>query len=113
MRQFGSETNTQEVTPLVVCNPKPTAQLAQALIEVNVTQFVAAGTIHAVELSKKKLLTQALQVKLAEYILQLLIRVEETQALLLRKEPALHWMQTVAEEYWLQLNMPFGKAMHC
>jgi hypothetical protein len=54
LAQFGSETSTQEVTPLVVWRPNPSAQLAQALIEVNVKQLVAAGTIQAVELRRKK-----------------------------------------------------------
>ena len=63
MRQLGNETNTHEVTPLVVWRPKPRAQEAHVVMEVYVTQLVAVATAQLEELVRKYPLAQTEQVK--------------------------------------------------
>lgn len=84
LTQLGRMLDTQDVIPLVVCNPKPNEQLPHAVIEVKVRQLVAVAATQLVELSKNSPWLHAEQVKLATYTKQLVMMVDWMHELLLK-----------------------------
>lgn len=65
LMQLGRLLVTQEVIPLVVCNPNPGAHDPQAVMDVKVRQLVAVAATQLVELNKNSPVLHAEHVKLA------------------------------------------------